>query len=235
MYSSKPTTKWDGALFLSSSEPYTPRHKIEQKAVSGRFKGKQFIVHPTKNGREGFFTTMKIWKYENTDPTGPTYRQKRMKMAKKKGFGLGDIADRGEFCDQSRQAEWNERIRSERKAMRSKSSPNLLQIKKITKKPKRKRTRSTKTKSKRRQYDVAHDTKHTFASERFKKYKRPITPDPRASNYIYGKSFGKNKKYLEKSKYVRFATTKEFPFWTKNRHLSTPHLLHKQRNTKSLS
>ena len=59
MYSSKPLTKWSGATFLSSKEPYSSPNK---KRLNSRYTGCQFKANPSKKGREGLFTR---WKYES--------------------------------------------------------------------------------------------------------------------------------------------------------------------------
>lgn len=236
MYSSKPLTKWSGASFLSSSEPYQTKYEIERKTIDSRFKGTQFRCNPTKRGRDGLFTTMKIWKYENPNHIQSKQRVKYKNNVIIRGFGSGDKADRTKLLNQMSQQQWNERIKSERKCLRSRSSPNLLKVKNRRKThKKRKRTLSAIPKrAKRRQYDIAHDTFHVFAKERYKKYKRPITPDPRTSSYIYGlaiKQLDSNKSLTisQSSKHVRTNKTKNF--YTINRHLSTPHPLHRQINS----
>ena len=230
MYSSKPLSKWSGALFLSSSEPYIPKHEIERKTIDSRFRGAQFKCNPTKRGRDGLFTTMKIWKYQNPNAILPKYKAK---TNNKKGFGMSDVADRTRLLNQITQNQWNERIKSERQCMRSRSSPNLLRDKKMKKSTKKRKRTMSSIRPKRREYDVAHDASHVFAKERYKIYKRPMSADPRTSSYVYTSSlknhhFNKNKRF-QKSKHVRVAITKEF--YSHHRHLSIPHLLHRQVNS----
>ena len=232
MYSSKPLTKWSGASFLSSSEPYRTKSEIERKTIDSRFKGRQFRCNPTKRGRDGLFTTMKVWKYKNPNHIVPKEREKREKSTIR-AFGIGEEVDRTKLLNQISQQQWNERIKSERKYIRSRSSPNLLKVNNV-KKTNKKRKRSSSGIPKRRQYDIAHDTTHVFAKERYKKYKRPITADPRTSSYIYTSSINhynsnKTSKISQKSKHVRTNKTKEF--YTRNRHLSICHPLHRQINT----
>ena len=125
MYSSKPLTKWQGASFLSSKEPYASPQKIERKKLNSRFTGCQFKCNPPKIGRDGLFSR---WKYISPDEGNPE-RYSRRKMKHRRGFGSADVADRGEFGNRLRQSEWLERIKSEKKCivLHSKSTPNLLE------------------------------------------------------------------------------------------------------------
>merc|ERR1712202_29072 len=96
MYSNKGVNKWAGALFLSSSEPWTSKEVDNRRKLDSRFKGLQFKCNPPKSGRAGLFSTLQ---YESAPPR----KYERKKMARSSGFGSADIADRAEFAHQSRQ------------------------------------------------------------------------------------------------------------------------------------
>ena len=218
MYTTKESHKWQRVGFLSSTVGYMDKVTLDRKTLDRRFKGCQFKSNPPKSGREGYFSR---WSYESAPPVSDASR--RRKMRKETGFGSSAVADRGEFGNQSRQFEWAERIKSEKKASfsRSKSVPNGI------KKSQTLRKKKEKPRTKRYQYDVAHDTSG------LKGRRRPKTADPRQSSYVFTQAVQSSKK-PRKSKHAKKCLMMH-DFYTYNRHLSTPHPVHNQGNSRSMS